>query len=181
MSRVSLGACLVVLWVLMWGDLSVGTVLGGSAVALSLFVVFPSRRHLRPRIAPRPVAVARLVGYFVWELVVSNLMLSRELLRRRTSIRSRVIAVPMRTTSPSVLTMVTNLAALAPGTMVVDALEADADHPTAVLTLHVLVFDDDADENAPVRALLELEARAARAFGSPEALAEIAAAEGLMS
>lgn len=173
MSRFTLGLCLVVGWVLLWGDLGVGTVLGGSLVAIALFVVFPSNRAVLPRVVVHPVAVGRLVGYFVRQLLVSNALLTRELLRRRTSIRADRVAVPMRTTSHSLLTMVTNLAALSPGTVVVDVDERGA---TPTLLVHVLMFGDAEDPSVAVRSIHALEERAVLAFGTAEAIDELRAA-----
>jgi len=160
MSRFTLGCCLVAGWTLMWGDAGVGTVLGGAAVVIALFVVFPSARSVRPRGLVRPVAAVSLAAYFVRQLIVSNLVLSRELLRRRPQLSSRIVEVPMHTTSPALLTMVANLAALTPGTMVVDADEAG---PT--LTVHVLMAAGTDDPGAAIAGIHELEARAMRTFG----------------
>ena len=172
MSRSTLGVCLVVGWMLMWGDIGVGTVVGGSLVAFALFVVFPSSRPVRPRVVVHPFAVLRLAAYFVGQLLVSNLLLSRELFRRRPVLEGRVVEVPMRTTSPSLLTMVINLAALTPGTMVVTA-----DDAAPSVTVHVLMFDDGDDPSATIAQLRRLEELSVMAFGTKEAIAELSSAE----
>lgn len=77
----------------------------------------------------------------------------------------------MRTTSHSLLTMVTNLAALTPGTMVV----ATNDDPP-VLTVHVLMFGDRDDPSAAIESIHQLEERSVLAFGTDEARAQFLAA-----
>jgi len=161
-SRGTLGVCLVVGWMLMWGDLGVGTAVGGSAVVIALFAVFPSNRAIRPRLLVRPVAVARLVAHFVVQLVVSNALLTRELLRWRTEISSRVVEVPIATSSPSLLTAISNLAALSPGTMVVDVMVGDAG---ATMFVNVLTFGGDDDPIHALSGLHRLEELTIRAFG----------------
>ena len=108
MSRLTLGVCIVIGWMFLWGDVGVGPVIGGTLVVVTLYVVFPSSRASFPRVVVHPFAVARLFAYFVRQLVVSNALLTRELLRRRNSICTRVVEIPMRTSVPSLLTMVTN-------------------------------------------------------------------------
>lgn len=167
MSRITLGACLVLGWLFLWGDVGVGPVLGGALVAAAMFVVFPSSRAIRPHVVVHPVAVGALVVSFVRDLVVSNVLLSRELLRVRTRLRSSVVEVRMHTTSPSLLTTVTNLAALTPGTMVVGA-----DDTVPSITVHVLMFDGSGDPTPAVRSLHRLERRSVLAFGTDDAIAE---------
>lgn len=176
MSRVTLGACLVLGWLFLWGDGGVGPVLGGAAVVVVLFVMFPSERAIRPHVVVHPLAVAGLVAYFVRQVIVSNLMLSRELLRRTPAICSRVVVVSMHTTSPSLLTMVTNLAALSPGTMVVDADLPGPDDPQGApptLSVHVLMFGGSDDPSRAIATIRQLEERSVRAFGTADAIAEL--------
>ena len=171
MSRVTLGACLVLGWVVLWGDFEVGPVLGGVVVVCLIFLVFPSSRRIRPHVVVHPAAVVALIAYFAGQLVVSNIRLTRELLRVHPRLCSRVVEVPMRTTVPSLLTMVTNLAALTPGTMVVGA-----DEVAPSITVHVLMFGGSDDPGSAVAALHRLEELAVRAFGTDAAVAEFAGA-----
>lgn len=172
MSRLTLGVCLVVGWMFLWGDVGVGPLIGGSLVVSALYVVFPSRRPSLPRVVVHPLAVARLLAYFVRQLVVSNALLTRELLRRRTAICTRVVEVPMRTSVPSLLTMVTNLAALSPGTVVVDADEPAPGAPPTFF-VHVLMFGDVDDPSGAIRSIHDLEERCVLAFGTNDAIGEL--------
>lgn len=172
MSRLTLGVCIVIGWMFLWGDVGVGPVIGGTLVVVALYVVFPSSRASFPRVVVHPFAVARLFAYFVRQLVVSNALLTRELLRRRNSICTRVVEIPMRTSVPSLLTMVTNLASLSPGTIVVDADESAPGTPPT-LVVHVLVFGDLDDPEAAIRSVHALEERCVLAFGTNDAIREL--------
>lgn len=161
MSRVTLGLGLIVGWVMLWGSASPGTVLGGIAVVLVLFSTFPSSRPKLPSVRLDLVALVRLVGYFTSELVVSNLRLSVELVRPTSRLRGEVVDVEMHTTSPSVITAVSNLAAMSPGTMVVGTSQ----HPP-VLRIHVLVFGGREGTEESVESIRTLERLSLEAFGT---------------
>ncbi len=172
MSRLTLGVCIVIGWMFLWGDVGVGPVIGGTLVVVALYVVFPSSRASFPRVVVHPFAVARLLAYFVRQLVVSNALLTRQLLRRRSSICTRVVEIPMRTSVPSLLTMVTNLASLSPGTIVVDADEPAPGTPPT-LVVHVLMFGEIDDPGAAVDSIHALEERCVLAFGTNDAIREL--------
>jgi multicomponent Na+:H+ antiporter subunit E len=129
-------AWLVVLWLLLWGDVSVANIASGILVALALLAVFPLEQGPGPaRRAFRPVAIARLAGYFLVELVISSLLVARVVVSRNTEIRTGVIRCPLLTTSDGIVTVLCNMIALSPGTMMVEVLD-DA------VYVHALVLRD---------------------------------------
>jgi multicomponent Na+:H+ antiporter subunit E len=157
--RIGIGAALVVLWVLLWGEASPANVLSGVAVSAMLLLAFPGdRRDDAVRYVIRPVAAARLACWFVVQLVGANVLLAREVLRRRSRLRTGVVACPLRTSSSRLTTVITNMIALTPGTMTVEV----RDDPRT-LYVHVLKLDDDVETvRASVR---DLESRVLAAFG----------------
>jgi multicomponent Na+:H+ antiporter subunit E len=128
---------LVALWLLAWGEISVANVVSGTVVALVLLAAFPPRAGDGTRVRLRPVALARLAGYIVVQLVVSNLLVAREIVGRRSRIRTGVIAHQLEQPSDAVLTMMANVIALSPGTMTVDVTSKPP-----VLYVHFLLIDD---------------------------------------
>jgi multisubunit Na+/H+ antiporter MnhE subunit len=70
-------------------------------------------------------------------MIGSVLLLSREVLSRRSRFHTGVIAVPVVGCPGSLLAVIANLIALTPGTMTV---RIDTDTPT--LYVHVLIFRD---------------------------------------
>lgn len=165
MSRAVLGLLLVVSWILLWGGLTVANVVSGTLVVLLLYLVFPSTRPAWPRTVIHPGAFVRLLGYFVVQLVVSTLLIAREVLTPRSSLQSRVIDVDMRTSSRSLLTLITSMVALTPGTM---AVAVRSEPP--LITVHALVLGDP---QQVAEQLWRLEELCVRAFGTDEAIAEI--------
>lgn len=161
---------LTAVWVLLWGRLSVANVIGGALVASILLAVFPLERRRDAAIVVRPLATLHLAAHVGRQLVVSNLDMSVRILRPRPRLVTAVVECPLRTGSPGIITAVTNILALGPGTMVVDVL-VPVDAP-AVLLVHVLRAD------APERVrtqVAQLERLVVAAFGSP---AEVAACRG---
>jgi multicomponent Na+:H+ antiporter subunit E len=147
---------LVVAWVLLWGRLSWANVLSGLAVVAVLLAVVPvGGTDRRPVV--RPLALARLAGHFLVELVRANVTLTRTILAPRDRLRTGVVAVPLDDVSDGVLTVVVNLAALTPGTMIVE-VERD---PT-VIYVHVTALRDREDV---VRELRTAQRLAEAAFG----------------
>ena len=160
MSALTVGAVSLVVWVLLWGDLSPGNVLSGVAVAALLMVVFPNDGPLWPRHYFDPIAALRFVRYFLWNIVISNVVLSREILSPHSSIRTGVVVVPMPDCSPAIITFIANVTALTPGTM---AVQVSNEPPE--LSVHVLLLYDVDEARAAVDKLRYL---TVRAFGAPE-------------
>lgn len=167
MSRTVLGLLLLVMWVLLWGDLSLANVLSGVVVIVLLFVVFPSDRPLTPRSVLRPWPFLQLVAYFLRQVIVSNLLLARQIAGPRARLVAQIVDVPMRTSSPGFLTLITNITALTPGAIAVTV----QDRP-ARIAVHALVLRE-VDEVS--RNLWRLEELCVRAFGTAEAVREVEA------
>ncbi len=163
MNPIGRGVFLTILWVLLWGELSLANVLSGAAVAALLMIVFPTGRRAAPRWARvRPLAFARLVGHVAAQLAVSNAVVTREILSRGSRVRTAVVACRLRSGSESTITMVANIVALSPGMMAVDVRP---DPPTVYI--HVLHFRDVVDTR---RRIAHLEKLVIRAIGTAEEL-----------
>jgi multicomponent Na+:H+ antiporter subunit E len=165
MNVLALGALLVAIWVFLWGYLTVANVLSGIVVVAALLAVFPTGRPRRPTYVVRPIAVLRLVLYFVRSLLVANVVLAWEVLSRRDRIRTGVVEVPVLGVSEGILVFVANVTALTPGTL---AIEVTPEPPT--LYIHVLHLHDVEHVRRDIRRLEEL---IVRAFGTPDAIAAL--------
>ena len=147
-----------VMWVLAWGSLTFANVVGGLAVAAFLLVVSPDRLVSRGGISFRPTAVLRFAAYVVFQIVKSNVLLVRAVLARRSRLHTGVMEVALPECSDEMLTIVTNVIALTPGTSPLHLTR----HPT-VLYVHVLDMRDAAATRRDVQRLADL---AFEAFGS---------------
>jgi multicomponent Na+:H+ antiporter subunit E len=112
-------ALLVGLWLLAWGDVSLANLLSGVAVAVAVLLAFPPQR-LGPGARLHPLGVARLGAYVAVQLVVSNALMARQILRRQPDVRPGVVAHRLRSPSDEAITVMTSIIALSPGTMTVD-------------------------------------------------------------
>lgn len=164
--RLLLVAWLTAVWCALWEDVRPGALLAGLAVAtaVALLVRLGPRE---PRSAFRPLWAARFGAWFAWALLTSTGRVVWQVVRPGPPPTEGIIAVPLRGVSDTVITIVANAISLTPGTLTVEARRGDP----AVIYVHVLGLDD---VEAARRDILDLEARAVRAFGSPEAVAALA-------
>ncbi len=138
MTRIGIGVALVGLWVFLWGDVSVANLASGAVVAGGLLLAFPGDRRVgATRYVVRPFAAARLIIVFAVQLLGSSVLIAREIVSRRSRIRTGIVACPLRSGSHRLTTALVNIVALTPGTMPV---ELQLDPP--VLYVHVLLLDD---------------------------------------
>jgi multicomponent Na+:H+ antiporter subunit E len=113
------------------------------------------------------VATVRFLAYFLAKLVEASVVVAVEVATPRNRIRTGIVAVPLRGASDALVTLVADAVTLTPGTL---TLEVGRQPPT--LYVHVLHLRD---VEAVRREIRHLEVLAVRAFGSPAALAGLAA------
>ena len=157
---------LVSVWVMLWGALTVANVLSGVMVTLLVLAVSPTVAPGVQHIGrPRPLAVLRLMGAVGRQLVTSNIVLAREVVTPGSRITTGVVACRLRTDSPTVVALLSNIVALSPGMVPVHVQI----HP-AVLYVHVLHLRDPV---AARLAVAHLESLCTRAFGTPAEIARL--------
>lgn len=159
-------AGLVLLWMLLWGTWSWANLLSGLLVAvlvLWLLPLPPVVEHARFR----PLAVLHLVGWFVWDLVLSSVQVAW-LSLRPGPVRAAVIGVQLRTDSDLLLTLISNTVNLVPG-----ALVLDVDRTSRRLLVHVLLMRDESEVERQRRSVLVVEERVVKAFGSAREVAAL--------
>lgn len=145
---------LAVLWVALWGELTVANVATAAIVVPVVTWLFIRRRGPQHRLRPWGVLVA--VATVGWSLVTSSLRVVLAVLaptpaRTTTSIQ----AVRLEGGSVFVASVVANAITLTPGTM-----SLDLDRETLELTVHVLGAVEPAAFRRDVLALERLLARA---------------------
>ena len=157
MTNLAAGALLVTLWLLAWGEFSLANVLSGIVVAAGLLAAFPTTRVSRRNLHPSLSGIARLGLYIVAQLVISNVVVTREILRRRTRLVPGVLAHRLVCPSDEVVTIMTSIISLSPGTMT-----ADIDPDGTTLYVHFLLLRDI---DAARAGLARLEALVVAALG----------------
>lgn len=150
---------LTIVWVLLWGDVTTGNVVAGFLLALTLTTITPlPAATFDGRF--RPVALLRLGGVFLLDVIKASIQISSYALRGKRP-RGAVIRVQTRGHSDVFLTATAGFTSLVPGSVVVDAHAASG-------TLYIHVFDIDiaGGLEAAHQAVLDQEERILRAFAS---------------
>lgn len=151
---------LALIWMMLWGDLSLGAALWGLAIALLIQVIFPLPDV--PELESfRPLGFARLVLVTLWGLTVSSFQVAAKVLAVRRPTRNAIIRVPLRSDSAFITAITAELVTLVPGSVAVDAGDG-------WLLVHVFDASTEAAIDAARASVLSTEATVLRAFGTAE-------------
>ena len=168
-------AWLTVVWVLLWGTFTPASIVGGLVVAALVTALF----RLSPatdRLPVRPLRLCGLVLFLLWDLAVSGVEVSWQVLRHGPRARGAIMAVPLIASSDQVVTVMANALSLSPGTM---ALQIDHDHD--VWYVYALGPSDNAGVDRARRRVVDMQRRVLSALGSPDEQAEAERVLGRMS
>jgi multicomponent Na+:H+ antiporter subunit E len=153
MTQLVRAVLLLVFWIALWGEVSLGNVLSGIAVIVLVSVLAPAGRPARV-VQLHPVAIVRLAAAMARALVVSSARVAVTSIRPTPErLRATIAEVPLVGGSPLTTMIVAQLIGLTPGTMTV-GIESRDGRP--VLYVHALGTDD---VTALRRDVQELEAR----------------------
>ncbi|GAA3735562.1 multicomponent Na+:H+ antiporter subunit E [Spinactinospora alkalitolerans] len=151
---------MIVAWVLLFGELSVGTVLSGLCVGVVVMVVFPMPLlDTGLRLHPWPAAV--FLVRFGYDLVTAAMRVAALAFAFGRTPRSSVIAVPLRTESDLLLTATAIVVSVIPGSVIVEV-----GYASSTLFVHALGAQDADAAQAAREDVLRLEERITRAFGT---------------
>jgi multicomponent Na+:H+ antiporter subunit E len=158
--RALIAIWLAVMWVLLWGDLTFVNVLTGVLAAVGIVVVFPPWVTNDDPFVVRPLPALSFLVWFLKALVITNWTVAKEVLlpSGRGDISTAIVAVPLKTLSGRLATVVANAITLTPGTLTVDARGRPA-----VLYVHFLTY---ADRESAIEEVEDLERRVVKAFGT---------------
>jgi len=156
---------LTIVWVLLWGELTVFNVVGGFLVAVAVLVFFPLPPIQQP-VRLRPIGLTRLVTKFGLDVVVASVHVAVIALRVGYRPMNALIEVPLRARSDLFLTFTAELVSLVPGSLLIEV-----DQARNVIFLHIFDVHDDADVERARRAALAQERRVVEALASDADLA----------
>jgi len=126
-------ALLVVVWMLLWRDVSVGTIIGGALIATVVEAISPNAPR-DTRVDVRGLAV--FLFRYVAMVVSSNTRVMWEVISLSDeTIQEAIVAVPLRTNSIPVALLVANAVTFTPGNLTIEL----TGHPFT-LYVHVLHF-----------------------------------------
>jgi multisubunit Na+/H+ antiporter MnhE subunit len=158
---------LVLVWSLLWGDITWANLVGGLVVGAAVLVFFPL-----PAVTfggrLRPWALLAFAARFAVELVSASLHVARIAVQPGYRPRGAIIAVRLRLSTDLNLALTAEAVSLVPGTLI---LEVDRDSGT--LFLHVLDTHGPADLDVARDRTLTVERRIVRAVGSTAELRHV--------
>jgi multicomponent Na+:H+ antiporter subunit E len=156
-----------VIWVLLWGDLSLANLVSGFLLGLLITWVFPLPPidfHGRFRLWPH----TKLVATLLFDLVRSSFVVAAQAFHFGHTMRNAVVRVDLRTHSDLYLTLTSELVSLVPGSLVMEARRQES-----VVYLHVMDVRSPADIAHARRKVLQAEERVVRSFGSDDEVAAL--------
>lgn len=150
MSFLALNFVLATIWVLLRADFTLlGFVAGLLLGFLAIAVARPALgSHAYVRAAG---GIVKLTTLFFGKLVVANVLLARDVLRRTPPFEPGFIRFDVRDLGPTQTVLLANLVSLTPGTITVDI-----DDEGRALYIHALYARDPEATRAECRALAEL-------------------------
>ena len=156
-----------VIWVLLWGDLSLANLVSGFLLGLLITWVFPLPPidfHGRFRLWPH----TKLITILLFDLVRSSFVVAAQAFHFGHTMRNAVVRVDLRTHSDLYLTLTSELVSLVPGSLVMEARRQES-----VVYLHVMDVRSPADIAHARRKVLQAEERVVRSFGSDDEVAAL--------
>lgn len=147
--RPMLTASLIVLWLLLNNSLSAGQIL----LAVSIGLLIP--RFIGPRDTPpltikRPLALLGYVLLVLYDIVMANFIVARQVLGRNAALQSQFLIVPLTVTHPTEISLFASTITLTPGTVSCE-IAVDRSH----LIVHALHTDYPDQEIAGMKARYE--------------------------
>jgi len=110
---------LTIVWMVLWGDLSIAAAALGLVVALAVQIGFPL-----PDVPEmerfRPIPLAHLLAWIGWGLIRASVIVSIGVLAVRRPVQHAIIRVPLHSDSPFVKAMTVEVTTLIPGSVVLD-------------------------------------------------------------
>ncbi|OAN34031.1 Na+/H+ antiporter subunit E [Microbacterium sp. H83] len=155
-------AWLVVLWMLLWGQFTVLAFLSGLVVAVFVTRVFRLPTvELSGRI--NLWFAALLVIQFLFAMLRGALSVTAQVFDLRRQPGAAIIAVPLKYADDLMMTHVSVVSSLIPGSLIVEA-----DRDRQILYLHVIGVRSLEDVEKQRAGVLRWERRIVRALGAPE-------------
>ncbi len=110
---------MLLVWLALWGEITVVNVVSGIVVVAIVTLVF--RRLPRHRHRLHPLGLVKLLAIFVWRLVTSSVTVVLTVLAPTPArLRSGVVGVELTHPSPLVAAIVADAISLTPGTLTLD-------------------------------------------------------------
>jgi len=119
-----LGSILMALaWAALQGEVTTNNLLVGCALGYAVLALLQKGGVLSPAFKNRVARVLGLAAFFIWELMVANIRVARDVLSPRTTIRPAVVAIPLDISSDAEILLLSALINITPGSVTIDLSE----------------------------------------------------------
>jgi multicomponent Na+:H+ antiporter subunit E len=127
---------LALVWGAMTGDFSLANLMVG--FVLGFVALFASQRVFGPsRYATRLVQIVAFIGFYIWELIMSNVRVAIDVVTPRHRAQPGVVAVPLEAETDAEITILANLITMTPGSLTIDVSD-----DRKVLYVHGMFVED---------------------------------------
>ncbi|MEP0913007.1 Na+/H+ antiporter subunit E [Leptolyngbya sp. GB1-A1] len=131
-----LNIILTLVWVALTGDYALANFLLGFVFAFAALRFALGKSGKRYFLfVPRMVG---FIGFFVWELIKSNIQVALDVVTPPFYMKPGIVAVPLDAQTDAEISLLANLITLTPGT-----LSLDVSDDRKVLYVHVMYLDDE--------------------------------------
>lgn len=154
---------IVVMWQLLWGEVTWANIAGGIAVALLIALFVPMPRVPVSDIDIHWSSMIKLFATFAVDFIVASLSVAWLAVRRQDPPPSAVVEIPMRTRDDLTLSSAIALINLQPGGIVIDI-----DNRRKTVTMHILDGSSTGRIDKTVAQLARMERQVIKAFENRE-------------
>lgn len=159
------------LWLALWGSTGALAVTGGLMVAVAVVLAF-RLPPVSPRVTVRPVRLALLLGRLAVDITGSAVAVGWAAVRHGKRVPAAVIEVPLAVDSDLLITVVSQLTTMTPGSLVLEI-----DRGQRLLYVHTLPVGDPREAERRRRAVQRAEREVALALGRADAVRAVRAAQ----
>jgi multicomponent Na+:H+ antiporter subunit E len=145
MNGLLLNIVLALAWAALSGDFSPGNLAVGFAIGFVL-LLFSQRIMSGPNYIRKVWRILDLFVFMLFEIVISNLRVARDVLRPVSSLRPGIIAIPLDVSSDAEITLLVNMVMLTPGTLAIDVSSSRRE-----LYIHIMNADDPEAVRAQIK------------------------------
>lgn len=114
---------LTIVWAGLFGTFDLPTLASGFLLSYFFLWVIHRGGGRPPAYFTKPPKIAAFLAYYLKELVVSNLIIARDILTPTHYMRPGVVAIPLRSSTDFEITLLANLITMTPGTLSLDISE----------------------------------------------------------
>jgi multicomponent Na+:H+ antiporter subunit E len=124
-------------WIMLSAQFSMFNLIVGYLLGFAVLWITQYRKEAVPAYFRKIPQVANFLAYFVWEVIMSNLRVTRDVISLRPRFRPGIVAIKLDAETAAEISLLANLISLTPGT-----LSLDVSNDRKVLYVHAMYMRD---------------------------------------